>query len=486
MIRKKQSRECNPKKVKGFTDLTNLKEIIKKYKTPFYLYDTAALHERTEMMRQKLPDIGLCFAMKAAPILAGSIYEMVDRLEVCSPGEYEICIRNAVPPEKLLVSGVNKTYDSIRRILELGNGRGWYTIESPEHYEILEKCAADAGVKLRCFIRLSSGNQFGVDKATLEMLAEKVMKSESLELTGIHFFSGTQKTLKRIEAELTELSEYGPELMKKLAPQDELELEFGPGLGVDYFFDPRKAASSGHVEAETASSGQADGDVASSGQVDGKATSSGQGTQQADSGLTGRSVERQEAERALGSLAELIEKTGIRKLFKRITFEHGRFIAASTGRYFTGIADLKTTYDVNYAILEGGIHQLTYYGSMAGMKVPYITVISPGGEAKGSSMDAGQVKNSAGNNTVNVKEYVLAGSLCSINDIIVRKAALPELSMGDTLMFDLAGAYSLTEGIGLFLSRDLPAILMKDEKGNVRLLRDHMETNPINDGSTIR
>ena len=170
-----------------------------------------------------------------------------------------------------------------------------------------------------------------------------------------------------------------------------------------------------------------------------------------------------------------------------MTFEYGRFIAAASGRYFTGVADIKKTYDVNYAILEGGIHQLTYYGSMAGMKIPYIMAVSA--EEKSQSTAAGEkadgieAENKA--DGTETKEYVLAGSLCSVNDILVRKAVLPELKKGDTLIFDLAGAYALTEGIGLFLSRDLPAVLIRDLNGEVRLVRDHMETNSINDGTGV-
>ena len=67
----------------------------------------------------------------------------------------------------------------------------------------------------------------------------------------------------------------------------------------------------------------------------------------------------------------------------------------------------------------------------------------------------------------------------------MRKAVLPHLCKGDVLSFDLTGAYALTEGIALFLSRDLPAILIRDTEGNIRLVRDHMETNPINDGSAV-
>ena len=395
------------------------RELINKYKTPFYLYDEPILEKRTKDMREALPGIGLCFALKAAPILAGSLASMVDRLEVCSPGEYEICIRNGVPADKLLVSGVNKTYESIRRILELGHGLGWYTIESPEHFEILDKCAGEKGLKLKCYIRLSSGNQFGVDKETLEELVGKVVASENLELEGIHFFSGTQKAIKRISAELTELAEYG-EILKNILGY-KIGLEFGPGLGVNYF---------------------------------------GAGEP------SGREIEQENAEQQLRELAETVDITGIKSVYKDVTFEYGRFIAAASGRYFTGVADIKKTYDVNYAILEGGIHQLTYYGSMAGMKVPFIDCVSQDEDRSGET-----------------QEYVLAGSLCSVNDILVRKAALPELKKGDTLIFDLAGAYALTEGIGMFLSRDLPAVLIRNTQGEVRLVRDHMETNGINDGT---
>ena len=413
-------------------NVVNEKAIIEKYKTPFYLYDESQLKERTALMRAKLPGIGLCFALKAAPVLAGTLSEMTDRLEVCSPGEYEICIRQGAAPEKLLVSGVNKTNESIKRILELGMGKGAYTIESEEQFNILDNEAAEKEVILECYIRLSSGNQFGVDKETLEKLIAAVNASANLKLLGIHFFSGTQKNLKRIGSELTELASYGKELSEKFGQR--FSLEFGPGIGTDYF-----------------STGETDG----------------------------RKAELINAEQQLDGLAALVEESGIREVFDDITFEYGRFIAAPSAKYYTGVADIKSTFGTNYAILEGGIHQITYYGSMAGMKVPYINVI-PKDDNPGAS------DNSASDSSdTETEEYVLAGSLCSVNDILVRKAVLPHLCKGDVLSFDLTGAYALTEGIALFLSRDLPAILIRDTEGNIRLVRDHMETNPINDGSAV-
>ena len=392
-------------------------ELINKYGTPFYLYDIPELKKRVDMMKGHQEDIGLCYAMKASPVLAGYIAPFVDRLEVCSPGEYEICVRDKVAPEKILVSGVNKTKESMMRILSLGGEAGMFTIESREHLNILEEVAGQFVKnknKLKCYIRLTSGNQFGVDKDTLEELAGKVMASEHLEFVGIHFFSGTQKNLKKIEAELTELTQYGVKLSEKFGGK--ISLEYGPGLSIDYFnYDP---------------------------------------SDEKEMYLHNESY--------LTELMDIVDKTGIKNSYSDITFEYGRYIVATCGKYFTGIADVKTNNGTNYAILEGGLHQITYFGSMAGMKVPYIEYMG----------DAG----------TETQDYVLAGSLCSVNDILVRKISLPKLDIGDTLCFNIAGAYCATEGISLFLSRDIPAIVIRDMEGTEKIVRNHTETNTFNGG----
>ena len=106
---------------------------------------------------------------------------------------------------------------------------------------------------------------------------------------------------------------------------------------------------------------------------------------------------------------------------------------------------------------------------MAGMKVPFVEYITAD---KTNEID-------------DKKDYVLAGSLCSVNDILVRKISLPKLDIGDALCFNLAGAYSATEGIALFLSRDLPAILVKDTDGKIQMVRDHIEMNVYNGQSVF-
>ena len=61
------------------------------------------------------------------------------------------------------------------------------------------------------------------------------------------------------------------------------------------------------------------------------------------------------------------------------------------------------------------------------------------------------------------QHYMLCGSLCTTGDVLVRDVELPCLQVGDVLAFENVGAYTVTEGIGLFLSHALPSIYLYDE-----------------------
>ena len=58
----------------------------------------------------------------------------------------------------------------------------------------------------------------------------------------------------------------------------------------------------------------------------------------------------------------------------------------------------------------------------------------------------------------------ICGSLCTVNDVLVKQMPLKHAKIGDALVFERVGAYSVTEGIYLFLSRRMPRILFWSEK----------------------
>ena len=58
---------------------------------------------------------------------------------------------------------------------------------------------------------------------------------------------------------------------------------------------------------------------------------------------------------------------------------------------------------------------------------------------------------------------MVCGSLCTTADVLVRAAPFGRIAPGDVIAFRHCGAYSVTEAPGLFLSRDLPRVLLLRE-----------------------
>ena len=90
--------------------------------TPAYLFDLDVFHEQIGKVKQAWGEIGLCYSVKANPFLVGKTPKILDFLEVCSPGELEICVKQGVDPAKIIFSGVNKTKESVQRAIDLSVG----------------------------------------------------------------------------------------------------------------------------------------------------------------------------------------------------------------------------------------------------------------------------------------------------------------------------------------------------------------------------
>lgn len=147
--------------------------------------------------------------------------------------------------------------------------------------------------------------------------------------------------------------------------------------------------------------------------------------------------------------------------------EMGRFIASSCGYYFSRVCDVKRSYENNWVILDGGINHINYLGQMMGMKTPVIITL----------------KNNRDEELNNTFEYgesqTLCGSLCTTNDVILRTYSGRKLSIGDVLVFCNIGAYSITEGLNLFLSRDMPVVLIRRD-GIITKVREVTQTWRLN------
>ena len=379
--------------------------IAKEYGTPTFVFDMDMLIHRVKNMREILGnEIGLCFSIKANPFLLEDIAPYVDNLEVCSPGELQICMARKIPSEKIIYSGVNKGLEDIDWAISYQSGV--YTAESKKQFMDLNQVAMEKNLVIDVLPRLSSGSQFGMSKEDLLWLIDHRQDFSAVHIVGVHYFVGTQRKKQADrDAELAMLLAFFEEAEREHGYVLE-RLEYGPGLPFPYF-------------------------------------------ESDDFSDTLRPLKE-----TLDSLQRVAKKV-------KLIVEMGRFIASECGYSLTSVADMKKIEDANYVILDGGMNHLNYLGQMMGMKNPIIEKLTEDG-------------------TDNPKDYTLCGSLCTTQDIMVRSKRFSSLTIGDTLAFCNAGAYTVTEGIYLFLSRRMPKIVLFFEDGHTRLMRDAVESFLLN------
>ena len=364
--------------------------------TPAFFFDTDHFAGQVRKVKQALGEIPLTYSIKANAFLLSDLPEEIAHVEVCSPGELEICKQVGIPGSRIIYSGVNKESGDVWDALTYGVDL--VTAESLKHLALEQEAAGRLGRKQKVLLRLSSGNQFGMCEE--DIFAAFSGSYPDLVFWGIHYYSGTQKKLRQMRKDMARLTACLETLKEKYGFAPRL-VEYGPGLPVDYFGDTEDP------------------------------------------------------------LMELLPELKALAVRYPLGIEMGRYFAAGCGVYATRVMDIKRTEDVNYVILDGGIHHLKYYGQMMAMQVPEIeTTNTLPGEA----------------------EYCLCGSLCTVADVLVRNVKLPTLQEGSILLFKNCGAYAVSDGSSLFLSRKLPAVYLTDGEGNRIRKRDLCDTFCMNYG----
>jgi diaminopimelate decarboxylase len=79
----------------------------------------------------------------------------------------------------------------------------------------------------------------------------------------------------------------------------------------------------------------------------------------------------------------------------------------------------------------------------------------------------------------------VTGGLCENNDKFAIDRMLPPIEIGDTLVFERTGAYSVSEGMALFLSRELPEVNVYSAKDGLVQLRPLMDASRFNTPSDM-
>ena len=304
---------------------------------------------------------------------------------------------------------VNKTKADVERAAD--DKVGTFTAESMLHVELVNSAALSRNTVYPVLLRVTDvkgGSQFGIQDCDVIEIIKNRDSYKGIKIVGIHYFTGTQKRkAKPIIRELDFVADFIAKVKDELDFTIE-RVEYGTGLAIDYFADD------------------------------------------ADEQEEARLSEISPKIREIAEIADL-------------TVEMGRFFAAPCGYYFTKVMDVKTNYDINYAIVDGGMNQLKYDGQLQGMQIPKIIHLKANESSKEEA-----------------KPWTLCGSLCTTADILARNVSFNGLEIGDTLVFCRTGAYSVMEGMAVFLSREMPVVTVYSEKEGLTVLRKMLYTDIFN------
>ncbi|SDJ38035.1 type III PLP-dependent enzyme [Salimicrobium halophilum] len=126
-----------------------------------------------------------------------------------------------------------------------------------------------------------------------------------------------------------------------------------------------------------------------------------------------------------------------------LILEAGRYMTAECGYYITEVLDVKENHGRHFAVVRGGSHHLRLPAAWK-MSHPFHVEQR---EAWPYPFERPEAKGT---------EVVIAGELCTPNDLLVRGKYVESLRAGDVVVFTHAGAYAWTISHHDFLSHPHP------------------------------
>jgi diaminopimelate decarboxylase len=370
-------------------------------RTPFYVYDRAAIAERVALLRTALPaGVVLHYAIKANPMpaLVAFMVSQVDGLDVASGGELRVALDAGMTPHQISFAGPGKTTTELLQAVSAGI---LINVESLREIRLLEEISQRIGAPARVAVRVnpdfelkSSGmrmsggpKQFGIDAEQVpEALAD--IKRRGLTFEGFHIYSGSQSL--RSDA-ICDAQQRAVELAERLAehaPSPTKVLNLGGGFGIPYF----------------------------------------KGELALDLEPIGRNL-RELSLRAKSSLpsAELV-------------IELGRYLVGEAGLYVCRILDRKVSRNEVFLVTDGGLHHHLAASGNFGQVIRKNYPIAIGNRIQGNRREVASV----------------VGPLCTPLDLLGDKADLAAAFEGDLVVVFQSGAYGFSASPHAFLGHPPP------------------------------
>ncbi len=198
----------NRKEGQLFIDDISLKDVVKKFGTPVYVYSANKLKENlNNYLSSVRKEDKVCYSVKSnsnihiLSLLSG----LGSGFDVVSGNELKRCLEAGAKPEDIVFSGVGKTEEEIR--LAINAGIFSINIESEEELERIINTSKDLKKQAECIIRINPDlsseshpyiqtglktSKFGVLKEKVDSMTRKATASGSVNLKGIASHVGSQ------------------------------------------------------------------------------------------------------------------------------------------------------------------------------------------------------------------------------------------------------------------------------------------------------
>jgi diaminopimelate decarboxylase len=308
----------------------SINALAEKYGTPAFVYDRKVIDTKLDALRAALPALfEISYSVKANPNLA-VVKHFLARgcgLEIASAGEFHLGLQAGCKPQRMLFAGPGKTEAELQ--LAVSHGIGEIHIESLLEAKRIGSICRRLGVRASVAIRVNPAGEaeggamrmggrptpFGIDEEILDEAVDAVLADSTLELSGIHVFTGTQILDANV---LIAQYRHGLEVARRVAKRSGRPLrrvDLGGGLGIPYFANEK--------------------------QLD---------LEQVRTGLSGvfAEIESEEAFRGTHFLVE-----------------PGRFLVGEAGIYFARVNDIKVSRGKKFLVVDGGMnHHLAASGNL--------------------------------------------------------------------------------------------------------------------------
>ncbi|MGW7463787.1 type III PLP-dependent enzyme [Streptomyces xantholiticus] len=383
--------------------------------TPAYVYDVAAVRDACDQLRAQLPaPSALYYSLKANPhpAVVSALHARGCRAEISSAGELEDALAAGVPPEDILFSGPGKRDCDLDAALTTGVRN--FSLDSAHAARQLNAAARRNGTTARFLLRVNTEvaapgaglamtglpSPFGADIAAIEADPAAFTQQSHARMEGLHLYLATNLSDEDALMEQFTVAVDTAERVQDLLGTPLRTLDLGGGFGAPYAHEGRLPLFP---------------------------TLANRLARKLDSAFP-----------------------GWRHGQPAIAFESGRYLAATCGRLYTRVLDVKQAHGQRVLVLDTGIHHL---GGMSGLR--RVPAIRPQLHHHGAMGHASQTPT------------MVCGPLCTPLDTWARSAPMGEMAPGDILSVPNVGAYGLHASLVLFLGHPLPAEVVMDGTAHV-------------------